>query len=194
MSSYLSYITTAIALLSCSSGFAEILLDDVMDKNLQQKAGIEDLSPKQKRVLETWLNDTFVLKTETVKTPEVSSLTLSININNGKQLRLSDETLWDIDPSDYSITATWVTPFPVQTGDSGNPNYPTLLTNLNTKVSVRAKTATSIAPAPQPEETPSPTLPQQTAPSSNEPQETTPPANPAPSSPPKVVAPPPKQS
>ncbi|MBY0528649.1 MAG: hypothetical protein K2P51_00475 [Rhabdochlamydiaceae bacterium] len=183
MSRHLNHILTAIALLSCSFGFAEILLDDVMDKNLQKKAGIEDLSPKQKRVLETWLNDTFVLKSETEKALPVSSLTLSININNGKQLRLSDDTLWDIDPSDYSITATWVTPFPVQMGDSGNPNYPTLLTNLNTKISVRAKPAESIAPAPQPQETPSPTLPKQTPPASSEPQKTTP------LPPPKVVAP-----
>ena len=149
MSKRMFSLIAALSIASCAIGYAEMLLNDVMSPDVQQKTGVQDLSPKQKMVLETWINDTFVLKTKGPETPkEISNLYLSINVNNGQQLRLSDGTLWDIDPADQTITATWITPFPVKIGQSGNPTYPTLLININNNVSVRAKPAAALAPAP----------------------------------------------
>ncbi len=159
MSKQILLTATILALLSSHPCFAELYLDDVMSPKIQEKTGVEDLTPMQKRALEIWINDTFVLKDQNdgpVK--ETSDLSLSINVNNGQQLRLSDSTLWEIDPADQSIAATWITPFPIKVGTSGNPSYPTLLTNLNTNVSVRARSTQTLAPPPT-ETVPAPATP-----------------------------------
>lgn len=118
-----------------------ILIDSVMSKEEQIKTGVATLSPTQKIALEHWINDTFTLKTAT--TASSSTLTLSINIDNGKKLELSDNSIWEIAPADISTAAVWITPFPVEITHSNDPNYPYTLTNMRSHVSVKARKITS---------------------------------------------------
>ncbi len=73
-----------------------ILIEDVMSKEEQKKTGVSQLNFNQKRALEAWLNENFVLKTKKETTP--LARTLSLNIDNGKELQLSDNTIWEVNP------------------------------------------------------------------------------------------------
>jgi hypothetical protein len=128
----------------CSQLPAQILLDEVMSRDEQQKIGVAKMSRAQKLALEAWLNQNFVLKTQTQE--NVSNLSLSINIDGGKKLELSDNSIWEIAPDDLQKSAIWITPFPVQIVPSGDPTYPCLIINTNSGVSVRARPIQSASP------------------------------------------------
>jgi hypothetical protein len=53
-----------------------------------------------------------------------SQLYLSLNINDGAILQLSDGTTYEIAPNDRLYSAYWITPFPLSVGASGDPDYP----------------------------------------------------------------------
>jgi hypothetical protein len=116
---------------------AQIILEEVMSKEDQKKTGIANLSRHQKIALEAWLNQNFILKTK--EHSSQSELSLSLNINNGQKIELSDNSLWEIAPNDVSISAVWITPFPVKITPSGDPDYPCLIVNLNSGVSIKAR-------------------------------------------------------
>jgi hypothetical protein len=108
-----------------------------MSKDEQKKTGVAALSRNQKIALEAWLNQNFALKS---KEQVVSSeLSLAINIDNGKKLQLSDNSLWEIAPSDVPTTSVWITPFPVKIESSDDPDYPCLIVNLNSGIRVKAR-------------------------------------------------------
>jgi hypothetical protein len=127
-----------------------IVLDEVMSKEDQMKTGVADLSMKQKVALETWLNANFVLKSK--EQPPPSELSLSINVDNGQKLQLSDNSLWEIAPNDIQTSAVWITPFPIKITPSHDPDYPCLLVNLNSGISVKARQipASNTVPAAKP--------------------------------------------
>ena len=133
----------SLALVASSSLQAqqEIILDQVMSREDQKKTGVANLSMKQKVALEAWLNQNFVLKSKE-QTPSVQ-LSLSINIDNGQRLQLSDDSLWEIAPDDVRTASVWITPFPVKIVPSNDPNYPSMLVNVNTGVSVKARRVSS---------------------------------------------------
>ena len=98
-------------ILTCSQlQSSEIILDDVMSQEEQKKTGIKKLSFKQKVALESWLNRTFVLKEKASE--NTTPLSLSINIDRGEKLQLSDGSVWLIAPTDRQISSIWLTPFP----------------------------------------------------------------------------------
>lgn len=153
MPKYLCTLATFTAFVSFSPLFGTLLLDDVMSKSVQEQTGVADLSPNQKKALEVWINDTFVLKNQSEQTPEPSHLYLSINLNNGQQLQLSDGSIWDVNPNNIPIASTWITPFPIVISQSPNPAYPILLTNKNTGASIQVRKSTNPStnqPAPPP--------------------------------------------
>jgi hypothetical protein len=120
-----------------------------MSQEDQKKTGVANLSYKQKYYLENWINKTFVLKTEQTspeapqKTEEAEKtpLSLSINIDNGQKVELSDNSVWIIAPQDQAISANWLIPFPVTVTSNDDPNYPFTITNVNTGASVKARKA-----------------------------------------------------
>lgn len=130
---------------------AQIILDEVMSRDDQKKTGVANLSKNQKVALEAWLNQNFVLKPKEETSKQQSELSLSINIDDGQKLELSDGSLWEIAPSDVSTSAVWIIPFPVKIASSGDPDYPCLIVNLNSGASVKAR------PAPSSTKTPSKT-------------------------------------
>ena len=127
---------------------AQIVLDDVMSKEEQQRTGIANLSKNQKLALEAWLNKNFVKKEKTEASQ--TELSLSINIDNGQKLQLSDNSIWEIAPTDVRTSAVWITPFPVKITPSGNPDYPCLIVNLNSGDSVKARLLSPSTQTPSP--------------------------------------------
>jgi len=114
-----------------------IVIEDVMTREEQRETGFDTLSQHQKIQLEAWVNRTFVLKNTPAE--KESQLYLSINIENGQKLQLSDNSVWEISPDDVSQAAIWVTSFPVKIVPSNNPKYPSLIVNTNSGASVKAR-------------------------------------------------------
>lgn len=121
------------------SSFALILIDDVMTKEEQKKTGVYNLNHRQRAALENWLNKNFILKTDATEEPVGTETLLSLNIQGGKQLQLSDGSIYEIAPSDVNVAAGWITPIPIEISESGYPAFPVLLTNKNTHGKVRAR-------------------------------------------------------
>jgi hypothetical protein len=141
-------ITFLLTTLFCSQLPAQILLDEVMSRDEQQKTGVAKMSRTQKTALEAWLNKNFALKAQTEE--HVSNLSLSINIDGGKKLELSDNSIWEIAPDDVQKSVVWITPFPVQISPSGDPDYPCLIINTNSGASVRARQINTSMSQPSP--------------------------------------------
>lgn len=119
-----------------------IMLDDVMSPEEQKKTGINHLTAAEKQELEKWLNENFTFKLpEAAAQPDLpkKELYLSENINNGKQLRLSDGSVYEIAPDDLVRTSFWITPFQIKIVPSQDPNYPYQIINTNTGTAVKAK-------------------------------------------------------
>lgn len=135
----------ALTLITSQLCSDQILLDDVMTKEEQKKTGIKKLNYAQKVALEAWLNKNFVLKTKA----EVitAGLTLSINIEEGKKLELSDNSIWEVAPNDVPTAAVWLTPFPVKIAPSNDPQYPSLIINTYSGASVKARKLAPMNPS-----------------------------------------------
>jgi hypothetical protein len=73
---------------------------------------------------------------------------LQESIHNGRYLRLSDESLWEIHPKDTPITQSWITPVEIIASPSEDPDYPFKLTNSLTGTSVLARPASFTKKAP----------------------------------------------
>lgn len=117
----------------------EIFLDDVMSKEEQKKTGVYKLTAPQKIELENWLNRKFILKEQTEREQNAQPLSLSMNIDNGQKIELSDNSIWDIAPGDVIKASAWITPFPVKLSPSNDPDYPYFITNTVSGDSVKAK-------------------------------------------------------
>jgi hypothetical protein len=136
------FVATCFASTPFSLSADQIVLEDVMTKEDRQKTGVDHLSLSQKVALEAWLNKNFILKTQ--EQPKEAQLSLSINIDNGQKLQLSDNSIWEIAPNDIPTSAVWITPFPVKITPSNDQQYPWLIVNVNSGVSVKARKISAI--------------------------------------------------
>lgn len=66
-------------------------------------------------------------------------LYLSLNMNGGQNLQLSNGDVYGINPDDQIYSSLWITPFPVILGESGNADYPIKITNMLTGTSVNGR-------------------------------------------------------
>lgn len=80
------------------------------------------------------------------KKNSASQPVLQETIGNGRYVRLSDDSLWEIHPSDRAITQSWITPAEILVTSSEDSDYPFKLTNSLTKSSVLAKRASNNHP------------------------------------------------
>lgn len=90
-------------------------------------------------------------------------LHLALNYNKGAYLVFSDDRTYEIHPDDQLYSAFWITPFPPEFGESGDPTFPLSIFNPYSDRTVRArevptrqilreeKEETLLAPAPAPE-------------------------------------------
>lgn len=120
-------------------------LDFDMSRDEQKKTGVYKLSEKQKRELQSWI-DTHYAKREqpTQSNYSQDNPTLQENLQSGRYLRLSDQSLWEIDRNDTPLTQGWITPVEIIVSQSGDSRYPYKLTNSLTGSSVKARKAGSV--------------------------------------------------
>ena len=131
-------VVFATTVLYTSNVLGTMRLNEVMSMDEQKKTGVATLTDAQKKQLESWINEKFVLKPTTM-TAASSSTYLEQNIQSGAQLVFSDGSIYEIAPTDRSKTVFWLTPIAVTIEPSGDPNYPSKITNTLTKVSVIGK-------------------------------------------------------
>jgi len=130
-------LITACLLLS-SQSFALILLDDAMSKEDQKRTGIVNLTFAQKQALEQWLNQYCELRS-VPKATEQKNLYLSEIIENGTKVQLSDGSIWLVDPVDVERAALWISSGALKIVQSNNPDYPCLIVDPSTGISIKAK-------------------------------------------------------
>jgi len=125
-------------LLLSSQSFALILLDDAMSKEDQKRTGIVNLTFAQKQALEQWLNQYCELRS-VPKATEQKNLYLSEIIENGTKVQLSDGSIWLVDPVDVERAALWISSGALKIVQSNNPDYPCLIVDPSTGISIKAK-------------------------------------------------------
>jgi hypothetical protein len=138
-------VVFAATVLYSNKALGTMRLNEMMSMDEQKKTGVATLSDAQKKELEGWINDKFVLKPTPVAA--APSIYLQQNLQSGAQLMFSDESIYEVAPTDRSKTIFWLTPIAVTIEPSGDPNYPSKITNTLTKVSVLGKMTR--APKPQ---------------------------------------------
>ncbi len=114
-------------------------LGEMMPLSVQKDTGVIRLKQHEKAALASWLYTNFFEERSHEK-----NLTVSINIDGGKKLQLSDESIWTINPSDVSITSTWISDIKVKIYPSGDTTYPYFIVNTRTNRAVKAKRSKSL--------------------------------------------------
>lgn len=119
-------------------------LDFDMTPQERKKTGISKLTDKEKAALQQWIDNHYTRRAEPVQAPVSNKHPqISENLQNGRQIRLSDGSLWTIRPKDTPITQSWITPVDILITQSGDPTYPYKLTNSLTGSSVFAQKAST---------------------------------------------------
>jgi len=131
-------------ILIASTLLAAQAIDYDMTADEKKQTGIYKLNDKEKGALQNWIDNHYTKRSEPVKQTAQEKGVLQENLKNGRYIRLSDGTLWNIRPQDTSITQSWITPAEIIVSQSGDPNYPYKLTNSLTGSSVRAQKAQSV--------------------------------------------------
>src|SRR5579863_3558467 len=130
-------VVFATTVLYSSKALGTLRLNEVMSMDEQKKTGVATLSDAQKKQLESWINTKFVLKPTPVAA--ASPIYLQQNIQSGAQLMFSDGSVYEVAPTDRSKTVFWLTPIAVSIEPSGDPSYPSKITNTLTNVSINGK-------------------------------------------------------
>lgn len=127
-----------ILLFSVATLCAEMIppLTEMMSLEDQKKTGVIRLKLHERQELAKWL---FNHGCKDSTSASNQSLTVSININGGAKLKLSDGSMWQVSPSDQNISSSWLSAIPIKIYPSGDQDFPKLLVNTSTKQSVKAK-------------------------------------------------------
>ncbi len=127
---------------------AAIAFDTNMTPEELEETGIVKLSIQERMALQDWIEEHHSKKLITQN--KKSGPILQEIIKGGRFIRLSDNSLWEIDIADTPITQGWITPTEIKVTSSSNEKYPYTLTNSLTGSSVKARKAenTNLEPAP----------------------------------------------
>lgn len=129
-----------LAVLASLSLLAAQLLDFDMTREEQKATGVYKLTDNQKQALQRWIDRHYTRREEPlVENANHAPAVLSENLQNGRYIRLSDRTTWEINPNDTALTQGWITPAEIIISQSGDSNYPYKLTNSLTGSSVKAR-------------------------------------------------------
>lgn len=113
-------------------------INDIMSIEDQKATGVIRLTQEQKKALAQWLVKNGYY--EYVAEENFNNVTkISINIDNGAKLILSDNTVWEVAPDDQVLASSWLSAIPVKLSPSSSNEYPFFLTNLNTNTSIKVK-------------------------------------------------------
>jgi hypothetical protein len=127
-----------------SSLHAEVNLLSMMSESEKKATGLNTLNFGEIQALNTWIDEHFIVRPQQSATEK--TLYLSVNLQNGAVLELSDGSKWEVAPDNRSTSSLWLTPFPlrIEPGLNAQAPYPFILLNLNTQEKVKVK---RIAPA-----------------------------------------------
>jgi hypothetical protein len=132
------------------------VFDSGMSVQEMKETGVSRLSAKEKMALDTWIESNYSKKLVAQNSSKKAPV-LEENLKNGHMIRLSDNSLWEINPSDTPITQGWITPVEIIVTASKDPAYPYNLKNSLTGSTVRARkpqaAATPATPKPTPPKT-----------------------------------------
>lgn len=128
----LSFLLVSFALFAQSNW----TFDDLMSNREKKRTGIKKLTPRQQEALQQWINKHFEVKESSFSAhlPTISEV-----MHSGKYLKLTDHSVWEIDPSDRPVVQGWLTPAKIKVKTGSDPEYPFLLVNQDTKTRVKAK-------------------------------------------------------
>lgn len=135
------------------------VLDSDMTAQEKKQTGVYKLDDRQKAALQQWIDAHYQKKSEpavsapsATSAPTVSGVTptLSENLLNGRYIRLSDTTLWNIRPADVPIVQAWITPVEIIVTQSSDPFFPSKLINKLTGSFVLARKVDRLPPAGSP--------------------------------------------
>ena len=115
-----------------------------MSDNEMQTTGISRLTVQERRALENWIEDHYEKKVplqSKKKDPQLQD-----NLKGGQYIRLTDESIWEINPDDRLISQSWVTQIEIRVSEYDDEEYPFILTNSLTGSSVKAQKVTLSIP------------------------------------------------
>ena len=121
---------------------AAIAFDANMSEEEMRQTGVAKLTIQERATLQEWIEEHHSKKlvSQNKKTgPLVQEV-----LKNGRYVRLSDNSLWEIDTSGSPITQGWITPIEIKVAPSNDPDYPNTLTNTLTGSTVKARKAQNI--------------------------------------------------
>lgn len=110
--------------------------DHAMTDLEQKESGIITLTPSQKQFLEEWINRKCTCNEPAAAKP--SKLYVSEVIEDGQQIRLSDNNLYAIAPSDQPIAALWIGATAIEVTPGEDPDFPLYLTNTLSGSKIKA--------------------------------------------------------
>jgi hypothetical protein len=113
--------------------------DAEMSVEEMKQTGIERLSAQEKTALQKWVDTHYSKNIAQYGSKKKQGASLEENLNNGHYIRLTDNSLWEINPVDTPITQGWITPVEIKVSPNSDPVYPTTLTNTLTGSSVKAR-------------------------------------------------------
>jgi hypothetical protein len=127
--------------------FCSEILDHTMSGRERKKTGVYKLTDKEKSLLQSWIN-THYEKREIPLEQEATGkhAVLQENLCNSQFIRLSDQTLWKVDPENTPIAQGWITPVEIIVTRSKNTDYPYQLTNSLTGSSIGAEKIEKLTP------------------------------------------------
>jgi hypothetical protein len=128
--------------------FALVLASASFDLDMsaqdKKKTGIYKLSDQEKSALQEWVdnaNNKPMLKK--------ANPSLSENLYNSSYLKLTDNSIWNVRPQDMPISQGWISEVEIIITPSGDPQYPSKLTNSVSSSSVLARKVDSIPTQPK---------------------------------------------
>lgn len=126
--------------LSAASLFGSEILDHNMNGSEKKKTGIYKLSNKEKSLLQKWIDTHYEKRNKPLHQEQKEKhAILQETLRNGRFIRLSDQTLWEISPEESPIAQWWITPVEIIVSQSSENEYSYLLTNSLTETSLKAK-------------------------------------------------------
>lgn len=118
--------------------------DSEMTAKEMTQTGMSKLSVQEKKALQNWVDAHYNKKEMAQMSSKKGPPALQENLKNGSFIRLSDDSLWEIRPTDTPITQGWITPVEIKVTQSDDSNYPYNLTNTLTGSTVKARQAQSV--------------------------------------------------
>lgn len=115
-----------------------VSLDHFITPSKQKTMGLNRLTSKEKTQLAEWIQHHLALRESDLFALE-NNLRLVENIHGGRAVRLSDSTLWEVDPKDRLIASEWLFPSEMTLVENKGAKYPYTLTNLATKTRIRVR-------------------------------------------------------